>query len=116
MTDVIRSLGVDFRGEVWKFWCPGCDKPHQIIVGPGMWGFDGNTESPTVDGSVLVHSHQTLNDAGRAYLDAGGRDLTDAHRTKTPRCHSFIRSGHIQYLADCEHELANQTVPMAPVH
>lgn len=27
-------------------------------------------------------------------------------------CHSFVRSGQIQFLSDCEHELAGQTVPL----
>lgn len=30
-------------------------------------------------------------------------------------CHSFIRDGHWQFLGDCAHALANQTVPMVPV-
>ena len=31
-----------------------------------------------------------------------------------PRCHIFIRDGRIQYLNDCTHALAGQTVDMIP--
>jgi hypothetical protein len=30
-------------------------------------------------------------------------------------CHSLIRDGQIQFLTDCTHELAGQTVPLAPI-
>ena len=30
-------------------------------------------------------------------------------------CHSFIRNGHWEFLGDCAHSLAGQTVPMVPV-
>ena len=27
-------------------------------------------------------------------------------------CHSFVRAGQIEFLGDCTHEFAGQTVPM----
>ena len=81
------------------FWCPGCDKVHGITYGPGgLWGWDGNVQRPTISGSVLVHPHETLNDAGE--------------RVMTPLCHSFVVDGRIQFLGDCTHDLANQTVDL----
>jgi hypothetical protein len=80
------------RGQVYLYWCPGCAENHQIIVGPGWWGFDGNQQTPTVDGSVLVR--------GVVQGEADGV------------CHSFIRAGRIEYLSDSTHSLAGQTVPM----
>lgn len=72
------------------FWCPGCDSPHALTVeGPHAWGFNGDEQRPTFTPSVLV---------------TGGGDKR--------RCHSFVRDGQIQFLGDCTHALANQTVPL----
>jgi hypothetical protein len=30
-------------------------------------------------------------------------------------CHCFIRDGQIQFLLDCTHALAGQTVPLPPI-
>lgn len=98
------------RGDVYLYWCLGCDQHHQIIVGPGLWGFNGDQHNPTVDGSVLVHSHKTLINS-----DLEGDALTAPENVMdTPLCHSFIRAGRIEYLSDCTHELAGETVPMRP--
>lgn len=80
--------------------CPGCDSPHMITTsrpdGSG-WQFDGNEQSPTFSPSLL------LTYTGR---DAGQGDAPPA------RCHSFIRAGMIEFLSDCTHQLAGQTVPL----
>jgi hypothetical protein len=75
------------------FFCPGCKCGHVFRVPP--WTFNGDTEKPTVGGSVLVYPHKS----------------TPPFRD-TLRCHSFITDGKIQFLADCEHELKNQTVDL----
>lgn len=81
-------------------WCPGCDGAHALAVvgedgsrpeGP-TWEWDGNTTAPTFSPSLLVHA-------------AGDH----------PRCHSFIRAGSWQFLGDCGHDLAGQTVPLPPL-
>lgn len=84
------------------FWCPGCDGAHMVKVsgdGPPLWGFNGDYEKPTLTPSILV----TYN--GK---DAGIDDAPPAV------CHSFVRDGAIQFLADCTHHLAGQTVPLKP--
>lgn len=90
------------EGRHLLFWCPGCDGAHHVQVseGPGpRWGFDGNYDRPTLTPSVLV----TYNgpDAGR---DGAPPAI----------CHSFVRSGQIEFLGDCTHSLAGQTVPLKP--
>lgn len=61
-------------------------------------------------------SHAILNDDWR---DTGARVLGHSTpHTADPawgNCHSFIRDGHWQFLADSAHKLAGQTVPMVPV-
>lgn len=77
------------------FWCPGCDHLHRCPVsGPKAWGFNGNFEMPTLTPSVLVT------------YKSGDPDYPDQ------RCHSFVRDGKIQFLSDCTHALASQTVDL----
>ncbi|WP_037422010.1 DUF6527 family protein [Sinorhizobium sp. CCBAU 05631] len=82
------------------FWCPGCDGAHQVGVGEGpgpRWGYNGNPDAPTFTPSVLV----TYNGA-----DAGKDGAPPAV------CHSFVTDGRIQFLGDCTHALAGQTVDL----
>ena len=81
--------------QYFTFECPGCGYDHWIKTsGPGpVWAFNNDLERPTVSPSILVN---------------GASDPTDSHG----RCHSFIRDGQIQFLSDCFHKLAGQTVPL----
>lgn len=56
----------------------------------GFWTWNGSTESPTIRPSVLTTNHRF-------------------------RCHSWINDGKAQFLPDCSHELANQTVELHEV-
>lgn len=71
-------------------YCPGCKMSHPIRV--PQWTFNGDLERPTFSPSLLCHRQQW------------------ADGTKFPQCHSFIQDGRWQFLSDCEHELAGQTV------
>lgn len=71
------------------FWCKGCNSYHGVYIDknkPVYWDFNGDYEKPTFSPSVLVTNPQGL------------------------RCHSFVKDGKIQYLSDCSHELAGQTI------
>ncbi len=82
--------------------CPGCAAPHVVPTsGPNAWGFNGDMERPTLSPSVLCHPHPALDEHGKRY--------------ETPRCHTFIRDGRIEFLADCTHALAGQTVDLPEV-
>ena len=93
------------EGGRLMFWCPGCDGPHMVGVRsddrPG-WGYNGNAVAPTFTPSVLV----TYNGP-----DAGQVD-EDGHRAPPATCHSFVTDGRIQFLGDCTHALAGQTVDL----
>jgi hypothetical protein len=77
------------------FRCPGCGRAHVIAVngqrnGSGAtWAWNGSLAVPTFEPSINV-------------LDGDGKAF----------CHSFVRDGMIQFLADCQHALAGQTVPL----
>lgn len=76
-----------------RFHCPGCNSSHVIIIeGEGAWGWNGSLEQPTFTPSVLVWN-------SRPEL----------------RCHSFVTDGKIQFLSDCFHALAGQTVELPEV-
>lgn len=78
------------------FECPGCEMLHGVNVsrqtGP-KWQWDGNAHTPTFSPSVLVTYKWGLEQSERV-------------------CHSFVRGGCIEFLGDCTHKLAGQTVPM----
>ena len=78
------------------FWCPGCRMAHMIQFGEGdgpRWTWNQNAERPTFQPSILVR---------RNYGE-------DQHPQV---CHSFVTDGRIQFLGDCTHALAGQTVPI----
>ena len=66
------------------WWCPGCDTTHAVAL--DRWTWNGSLDAPTLSPSVLS--------------------------TRAKRCHCFVRDGKIQFLTDCGHEFAGQTVPM----
>ncbi len=78
----------------WLFRCPGCDSAHVIDSG---WTCNGDVIRPTITPSILVNGRQGLIHPGM------------------PRCHSFVTDGRIQFLEDCTHALAGQTVDLPPV-
>ena len=93
-----------------SFDCPACGFGHAIGVGDGAgprWGWNGSFEAPTLTPSVLLKGVQPITDEEHAILMAGGK--------VEPRplvCHSFVTDGRIQFLGDCTHSLANQTVDL----
>lgn len=78
------------------FQCPGCNQEHAINT---SWQYNQDSENPTINPSILVQ---------------GGRhkENTPPYNTEMFVCHSFIKDGNIQFLGDCTHALANQTVPL----
>ena len=79
------------------FNCPGCKCSHFINTNPAngaVWEFNFDMEKPTVSPSLLVRM-----------------PWKDEMKT----CHSFVRNGNIQFLNDCTHELAGQTVEIPEI-
>jgi hypothetical protein len=91
----------------YAFYCPGC-KCHHWFKTTGnspRWTFNGNMDQPTVRPSILVN-HGVYPDGDLKTVNgkvAGYKKI---------RCHLFITDGKIQYLSDCTHELAGQTIEM----
>lgn len=60
------------------------------FTGPS-WEYNLNPEKPTLEPSILAT-------AGPGWV-----------------CHSFVRDGRIQFLGDCTHSLAGQTVDLPEI-
>ena len=93
MKTISGVLGEAVDGSLW-FFCNGSDMPHSLNVGEGPgphWGYNRKREAPTFTPSILAR-----------YQMHGGEIV----------CHSFITDGRIQYLGDCTHSLAGQTVDL----
>ena len=99
----IMRDAVDGSGRKYlTFWCPGCEGVHQVQVAEGGWGWNGSFDLPTFTPSILV----TYNGSDAGQLD------DDGSRAPYAVCHSFVTDGRIQFLGDCTHPLAGQTVDL----
>lgn len=98
--------------------CPGCKSQHVIAVDKpfsngAKWGFNGNLELPTFTPSLLIRTGKYA--GGEEWykgLKEEQRKFVDEH---SEVCHSFITNGRIQYLGDCTHSLANQTIDLPEI-
>ena len=116
LSRILRSV----EGGRIMFRCPGCEAAgrgwaHVVTVDPPpgysgpVWGYNGNAEAPTITPSILAtgrypKGHDSRNPAPHGW--AGEYEKTV--------CHSFVTDGRIQYLGDCTHALAGQTVEIPP--
>jgi hypothetical protein len=79
--------------------CPGCKISHVIYTnnakGPS-WTFNGDFQKPTFSPSLVVR-------------------YSWGDEKKQNVCHSFIRDGRWEFLSDCTHSLAGQTVEMIDI-
>jgi hypothetical protein len=97
----------------YLFYCEGCEMLH----GPtDSWTFNGDFEKPTFSPSILVKGTE-MTEKGtadyEAWSAAGYPDRNGEPFESVPTiCHSFVTDGKIQFLNDCTHELAGQTVAL----
>ncbi|MCA0947337.1 ammonia monooxygenase [Salipiger pacificus] len=102
-----------FQGGMVAFMCPGCRMMHQVGVGEGpgpRWGYNGNPDAPTFSPSIKVKGTERLTDQQHAAIMRG-----EPFEPATLLCHSFVREGRIQFLNDCSHALAGQTVDLPDI-
>ena len=90
----VQTITFEHGGKIVKtqyhYWCPGCNFIHALS--PDIHKFNGDFDRPTFTPSVLY-------------------DYSEEHR-----CHSYINDGNIQFLNDCSHSLAGQTVELPEYH
>lgn len=99
----VDNQGVHY--QALTFWCPGCERidadgerhaglhmlPVNTTLTSPSWEFDGSLEAPTLTPSILTR----LDDAGAPFV-----------------CHSYLRGGRFEFLTDCTHAYAGQTVEL----
>lgn len=86
MAEKIHHFGEGPRGgQVYVFHCPGCESGHPFEV--PHWEWNGSMTAPTFRPSLLCNGSNSQR-----------------------RCHSFVTDGKIEFLTDCYHSLAGQTV------
>ncbi|MER8941374.1 DUF6527 family protein [Mesorhizobium sp. M0915] len=114
-----RGILRTIEGGRLAFWCPGCNEVHQVTVGEGegpRWGFNGDYDKPTFTPSVLIRSgHYVPGQEGRLFWCTYETRTGDKAPFQCSVCHSFVADGQIQFLGDCTHALAGQTVALSPI-
>lgn len=101
------------NGDCITFKCPGCDDTHTVPVPPHprAWGFNGSLERPTLTPSLLVRAgHYAPSHKPGDKCWCGTQYSFTCYL-----CHSFITDGKIQFLGDCTHKLAGQTVDLPEI-
>lgn len=99
-----------YHGEL-GFMCPGCGCRHLIndklteipdLPSNHIWTFNGDFDKPTIRDSVLTRSYRKNPDTGKYDIEID-------------KCHSYITDGKIEFLSDCQHSLAGQTVELPEI-
>lgn len=120
MTARIRLASDPDGTRYAHFKCPGCGDHHMVAVGrPNggrpLWGWNGSLDRPTFTPSVRV-TWRDFTAAGEtaldAWHDAGCPKPMPKFEAQDFCCHSFVTDGRIQFLSDCTHSLAGQTVDL----
>lgn len=106
------------------FRCPGCGDTHllqtpEINAGSGaIWGFNGDFDRPTFTPSILQWSGHYMPGYNSDKCWCTWTKEHPADEGKCPTCyicHSFVTDGKIQFLSDCSHSLAGQTVELPEI-
>lgn len=121
----MSALGKKLRlceGGMVMFRCPGCGENHGVYIEPAadgrarpVWGFNGNGDAPTFTPSVLVrtgHYVPGYEDKKSCWCTYNAENPDDPDPFHCTVCHSFVTDGCIQFLNDCTHALAGQTVDL----
>lgn len=87
-----------------SFYCEGCQQEHQVS---SLWQFNGDHNRPTLSPSIMVKGVLPVTDKEAERIMKGER-----FQPKEFSCHSFIKDGQIEYLDDCTHHLAGQTIKL----
>lgn len=101
------------KDNLYSFKCPGCGDWH--VIDSTRWKVTDPDGNPSVVPSLLVTCGHFV--TGHKPEEDGcwckyNRENPDRPGPECYRCHSYITNGQIQFLSDCTHKLAGQTVPL----
>lgn len=111
-----KKLSLRSDGSV-AFRCPGCGNIHAVSIGgmPNGWDFNGNGNAPTFFPSIEVrngHYARHFVPGSPCWCTYNAEHPEDSAPFKCTVCHSYVTDGRINFLADCTHALAGQTVDL----
>ena len=89
MPKVIELKRPNGERNLYAIFCPGCECLHGFDE---RWTFNGDFEKPTFSPSMLVNKNEPER-----------------------QCHSFVSNGRIQFLNDCFHQYAGQTLDLEDI-
>ena len=96
-------------------WCPACKMGHWFDE--KIWTFNRDMEKPTINPSLLVRYVRMpdpveRDEKGKCVMGDDGR----IKGCKDMICHSFVKDGQIQFLNDCTHDKAGQTMELGDIN
>jgi hypothetical protein len=121
-----RFVGLNIR-------CPGCSQTHTVplralppafsevgesphVGSAHRWEFTGDLERPTFVPSLHIKTgHHCDGQPPADQCQWCKMAEEDGEPTLCKVCHSFVRDGRIEFLSDCTHALAGQTVDLPEV-
>jgi hypothetical protein len=94
-----------------SFGCPGCGWCHFLPVDGDstkrpVWGWNNEMDMPTLTPSILMRTQRRKKESSEPF---------DESQIEQVVCHSFVTNGRIQFLGDCTHALAGQTVDLPDI-
>lgn len=114
MAKVYESLSQNGEHYGWAIKCPACNCNHLF---DNRWTFNGDMENPTFRASMLVScGHYSSNYKEDGCWCTYNKEHPDKPSPfKCSRCHSFVTDGKIEFLSDCTHEFAGQTLMLEDI-
>lgn len=109
------------------FICPGCGQVHVCptekyhsgndAASEHWWGFNDNFDQPTFTPSLLWRSGHYAHPPTpeHPYCWHNPAPGVEPKPEWCYQCHSFVTDGRIQFLGDCSHSLASQTVELPEI-
>lgn len=121
LSPILRTLeGAEVKTLIFK--CPGCGYTHSVPVEPNggkpSWTWNDDPVRPTFRPSLLVRSGHYVPGqpaAADCYMckrNAATREAGGSVGFECGICHSYVTDGRIEFLSDCTHPLAGQTVDL----
>src|SRR5438105_2357381 len=95
MNAKLRSV----QGQLFAFWCPGCDGAHGVPAGRG-WTWNGDIEKPTVSPSLKISSGHYVDrhmPGSPCWCTYNAEHPEQPAPFRCGRCHLHIVNGMIQF-------------------
>ena len=93
--------------DYYLIFCKACQCDHVLDK---RWTFNGDFDKPTFRASILVKTRRP-----KGYCNENPAPLGYNGEYEYTICHSFVTDGKIEYLFDCTHKFAGQTLELEDI-